>query len=403
MEKWFESNTVLKLLALGLAITLWMSVNGKTLPLPTEDESFTTIRNVTLEAQYDQERMDLTDAPKTVNLKLRGNLFALDHLNPDEYHAYVDLRHMGPGTHRNVPVKVRGLPSGIEVEVEPSQVDVTLELKEQKEMPVQVDLVGTPAPGYKAGKPIVSPTRVLIRGSASLLDQVTAVKAVVNVDGATETVSKSVTLQVYGEEGPLNQAEVLPRPVVDVEVPVASPNAEIPLNVGINKYPPLGYAVSQLTMNVDKVTVYGPAEYIQGLEVYPGPKLDLSRTKKNDTFEIPIPLVNGVAKVEPKTVRISVKIVPAQARTLTNLPVEVSGLSEGLNSQVITPSGGKLYMTVTGAPDLIRNLKTGDLRAYVDVARLPPGIYARPIQVKLPPFVRLQHDQVLMATVRLSK
>jgi YbbR domain-containing protein len=235
------------------------------------------------------------------------------------------------------------------------------------------------------------------------LDQVTAVKAVVNVDEATETASKSVTLQVYGEEGPLNQAEILPRPVVDVEVPVASPNAEIPLNVGIDKYPPSGYAVSQLIMNVDKVTVYGHSEYIKGLEVYPGPKLDLSRTKKDDTFEMSIPLVKGVARVEPKTVRISVKIVPAQARTLTNVPVEVSGLSEGLKSQVITPSGGKLYMTVTGAPDLVRNLNSGDIHAYVDVSRLPPGIYARPIQIKLPPFVRLQHDQTLMATVRLSK
>jgi YbbR domain-containing protein len=232
---------------------------------------------------------------------------------------------------------------------------------------------------------------------------VTAVKAVVNVDGATETVSKSVTLQVYGEEGPLNQAEVLPRPVVDVEVPVASPNTEIPLNVGIEKYPPPGYAVSELAMNVDKVTVYGPAEYIQGLEVYPGPKLDLSRTKKDATFEVPIPLVNDVSKVEPKSVRITVKIVPAQARTLTNVPVEVSGLSEGLKSQVITPSGGKLYLTVTGAPDLIRNLKSSDIRAYVDVSRLPPGIYARPIQIKLPPFVQLQQDQVMLATVRLSK
>lgn len=403
MEKWFESNTVLKLLALGLAITLWMSVNGKTLPFPTEVESYTTIRNVALEAWFNQDRFELADIPKTVNLNLKGNAYMLDHLNPDEYHAYVDLRHLGPGKHRNVPVKVEGLPSGIEAEVDPAQVDVTLEPKEQKEMPVQVDLVGTPASGYKAGKPIVSPTRVLIRGSASLLDQVTAVKAVVNVDGATETVSKSVTLQVYGEAGPLHQAEILPSSVVDVEVPVSGSNAQMPLNVSIDKYPPQGYAVSQLTMNVDKVTVYSPTEYIKGLEVYPGPKLDLSRTTQDQTFELPIPLTNGVTKVEPNTVRITVKIVPAQVRTLTNVPIEVSGLSEGVKAQVLTPSEGKLYVTVTGAPDLIQNMKPGDIRAYVDASRLPPGIYARPIQIELPPFVRLQNDQVVQAVVRLSK
>ena len=43
MDKWFESDTVLKLVALGLAIMLWMTVNEKPFPFTRGEEVQTTI------------------------------------------------------------------------------------------------------------------------------------------------------------------------------------------------------------------------------------------------------------------------------------------------------------------------------------------------------------------------
>ena len=41
MDKWFESDTVLKLAALGLAIMLWMTVNEKPFLHPGEEVQMT--------------------------------------------------------------------------------------------------------------------------------------------------------------------------------------------------------------------------------------------------------------------------------------------------------------------------------------------------------------------------
>lgn len=402
MDKWFESDTVLKLVAVGLALMLWMTVNEKPFPFTGGNKVHTTIRNVTLEALYNQESLELTDAPTNINLKLTGDASAINRITPDSYRVYMDLRGLGPGKHRGIPVKWSGFPAGVEVEADPKTVSVTLEQKQQIEIPVQVDLVGDLPAGFQAGEPVVKPTKVLVRGPESRLEEVTAVRGVVNVEGSTETVSRSVALQVYGENGPLHKVEVTPT-VVEVEVPVTAPDKSVPLKVDVAKYPPKGYAIAGLRTDVDRVTVYGPEEALDGLEVYPGPSLDLSGVTKDRTFELPIPLVDDRLKVEPKTVEISVTIVKAKTRKLEGVPIRVNGLGEGMQAKVIAPESGKIDLVVTGAPQLLKNIKLQDIRAVVDVSNLPPGNHVRPIRVNLPAYVQLKGDLKQEARIRIRR
>lgn len=402
MDKWLENDTVLKLIAFALAIMLWMAVNEKPFPFVRGGEVQTTIRNVTLEALYNQDSLELTDVPASVDLELSGDASSINRITPDSYRVYIDLRNLGPGKHRGIPVKWSGFPPGVTVEADPKTVSVTLEEKQQIEMPVQVDLVGELPNGFKAGEPEIKPTKVLVRGSESLLEEVTAVKGVVNVEGAVETVSRSVALQVYGENGPLHKVEVTPS-VIEVKVPITAPNKSVPLKVDVAKYPPEGYAIASLTTNVDRVTVYGPEETLNGLEVYPGPSLDLSGVTKDRTFELPIPLVFENVKVEPKTVEISVTIVKAETKTLKDVPIRVNGLGDGLKADVLTPASGKIDLVIVGAPNLLKNIKLQDIRAVVDASNLPPGEHVLPIRVNLPAYVQLKGDPKLEARIRIKR
>src|SRR5690606_1158438 len=199
--------------------------------------------------------LELTDAPTNVNLELSGDASSINRISPDSYRVYLDLTGLGPGQHRRIPVKRSGFPDGARVETDPDTVGVTLAATQQLEHPVQVDLVGDLPSGFQSGEPVIKPTKVLVRGSESLLEEVTAVKGVVNVEGSTETVSRSVALQVYGENGPLHKVEVTPS-VVEVEVPVTAPDKSVPLKVDVAKYPPEGYAIAGLRTDTDRVTVY---------------------------------------------------------------------------------------------------------------------------------------------------
>jgi len=154
---------------------------------------------------------------------------------------------------------------------------------------------------------------------------------------------------------------------------------------------------------VDRVTVYGPEEALNGLEVYPGPSLDLSGVTKDRTFELPIPSVDDRLKVEPKTVEISVTIVRAATKELKDVPIRVNGLGDGLKAEVIAPKNGKINLVVTGAPQLLKNIKLQDIRAVVDASNLPPGEHVRPIRVNLPAYVQLKGDPKLKATIRIER
>ena len=140
----------------------------KTFSLYRGEKVQTTIRNVTLEALYNQESLELTDAPTNINLKLTGDASAINRITPDSYRVYMDLRGLGPGKHRGIPVKWSGFPAGVKVEADPKTVSVTLEQKQQIEIPVQVDLVGDLPAGFQAGEPVIKPTKVLVRGPESL-------------------------------------------------------------------------------------------------------------------------------------------------------------------------------------------------------------------------------------------
>src|SRR5690606_4299912 len=196
--------------------------------------------------------------------------------------------------------------------------------------------------------------------------------------------------------------EVTPS-VVEVEVPVTAPDKSVPLKVDVAKYPPEGYAIAGLRTDTDRVTVYGPEEALDGLEVYPGPALDLSGVTKDRTFELPVPLVDDRLKVEPKTVEITVTIVKAKTKKLEGVPIRVNGLGEGMEADVVAPKSGKIDLVITGAPKLLKNIKLQDVRAVVDASNLPPGVHVRPIRVNLPAYVQLKGDPKQEAKIRIKR
>jgi YbbR domain-containing protein len=228
---------------------------------------------------------------------------------PTHYQIYVDARHVGAGTHE-LPVQVDGLPFGIESKVEPSTVEIKLEEKLQKEVHVEADVIGNVQDGFRIGPPVINPSKVLVRGAESKLGQVTSVKAVVYLNNETKLLQKTVKLQAYGDNGPISQVNVYPE-VATVQIPISIPNKTVPLYVQVGKAPPPGYAVDSINTKPDQVTVYGPKSYVENLQFYTVPNVDLSKVTKDTILLMPIPLHDQAVKVEPKEIEIYVKMVPA--------------------------------------------------------------------------------------------
>lgn len=398
MDKWLQNNNVIKLIAFLLAIMLWLIVNDEG-NLFRSRQADNIVTNVPLTVRYDEDRFAIRKMPDSVDLYLRGHIPSMKRVTPSRFEAYVDLHNQGEGTHRDIPVKVKGVPGGVEAEVRPRTVEVTLESKQSRVMPVEVEVIGNPKPGYKVGKPVVKPERVEVRGIRSDLEKVRRVKAMINTEAATETISRSVSLQVYGEDGEFSGVEVSPREV-NVEIPVASPNRKLPLTLEYSGAPPKGMAVESVKAEPDMVTVYGSKDYLTGLKTYPGPVLDLSAMNRDRTVEMEIPVGGGAVKVEPEQITLDVKVVKGKEKTLRNIPVKIRGAKGEMQVEIV--GSNRIELTLFGAPSRLKGLKAGDLKAYGNLSVQTPGEYQVPVKVETPDFIQMADGQSPMVTVRIE-
>lgn len=391
MDKWLRNANVVKVLALCIAILLWVVVrlDVRTSPEVTSPVlRNTTISNVMVQPVYDNTRYSIVSIdPPEVTVILRGKESAIRRINPNNFQIKVDLSKQEPGEF-NLPLKPADvLPAGVTVEIIPDRVRVVMEAKEMKEVPVVVNVTGTPAEGYRAGEPIVNPNRVYVTVPSGVKDNVESARAEISVDKATSSVSKQVKLIVYDKNGKPVDGAISP-PVVSVEVPVTVPFKTMPLQIKWTGQPSKGFAVAAVQQNPDQVAVYGPQKDLNLMDFYGGPQVDLSGLKEDKAFTLDIPVKNKDFQVDPAKVDVKVSIVPSVTKTFDQIPLKIIGQNDGLDTKVVTLDNGALPLTVEGAPAVIDKLKPQDVQAIIDVSNLPPGTYDINVNVGLPAFVK---------------
>ena len=160
-------NIGLKLLALALAILLWLTVAGehvveRSLRVPLE------FRNV-------PDALEIVgNAPDTVDVRLRGSSALLSRIQPGEIVAVLDLAGARSGS-RLFPIRADEVraPFGVEVaQVIPATLALELEKSARRMVPVVPATDGDPAPGYVIGRVTSEPPAVEIVGPESRVKQV---------------------------------------------------------------------------------------------------------------------------------------------------------------------------------------------------------------------------------------
>ena len=206
----------LKLLAVLLALLLWLTVAGehvveRTLRVPLE------LRNV-------PDSLEIVgDPPMTVDVRLRGSSALLGRMDPGDVIAIVDLATARPGSrlfHLRTDEVRR--PYGVEVsQITPVTIGLELERSGRRSVPVVPAVEGDPAPGFVIGRATATPNNVEVVGPESLLrDLTSATTEPISVAGQRANVTDVVTIGVSDSGLRLAEAqsatvtvEVLPAPV----------------------------------------------------------------------------------------------------------------------------------------------------------------------------------------------
>jgi hypothetical protein len=138
--------------------------------------------------------------PKTVRITLRGAEESIFPILEEDVEANVNLEtHRSAGVYRaEVKVTRKGTAQNIEpleINVEPQEINFTLEPLMERRVSVVPDLRGSPAYGYELVQSVVSPANVVIRGAKSRVQGVTALPTEeIDLTGRTSSFASKVKL-----------------------------------------------------------------------------------------------------------------------------------------------------------------------------------------------------------------
>lgn len=393
MDNWLKKNWFVKIISFLAALLLYVYVS--TLPPTNSLFGFSTSsgnatnrsskpnlsQKATLNVQYNQKKYIVTGAPDSVTVDIKGSVGLITKAQlARNYEMYIDLSGKGPGTY-TVPVQAKGFPDGLNVTPIPQKVTATIQKKETQTYPVQIDLINQSqlANGFEAGTPIVSPSQVTVTAAKKDMSKIAFVEGLVNVEGANDNITQNVALHVYDKKGNEVNAEVSPS-VVKVKVPITGDSKVVPIQIQKNGTLPDGLSVTSIDLEPSQVTMFGSKKSLKGIDYVKLP-VDLSNIKDNTTMMLNLMKPNGVNKLAPVQVKVTVNVSKQTTKTINNVSVKISGKSDGQNYQILKPKDQTVDITLSGAKDVLKTIKKSDLQVYVDASSLSTGDHMVPIQI----------------------
>lgn len=406
MDKLIENRWVMRIIALFLALMLYVSVNidsstptNQPKPLfgtsTASDEAIVT--DVPVVTYFDQENLVVTGVPETVNVNLEGVTSSLKKARQlKDFEVYVDLTNLSIGTHR-VKLKYKNLANDLKASITPATIPVTIEKKEAKDFPVEVDFLNEDKleEGYTPDQPIVNPNSIHVTASKEIIDRIASVKATINLDNAKETVNKESTITIYDDDGNILPVEVEPS-VVDVTVPIKSPSKILPFKIIREGELEKGLSISSIEPDPKDITVFGPLDVLEQLEFIDGVIVDLSKIKKDTVLEVDIPVPEGINKLSPEKIKLNIDVDEQEEKSFNDQEIKAVGLSENKQLEFIDPESGVLDVKILGVSSVIKDIKASEIELYVNLSDLSDGEHEVDVQVNGPQNITwsLQQEKV---------
>lgn len=372
----FWENVSSFLLAFALAFAVWISavVAGD----PNEVRNFP--RALTLEVRGQDPSMVLIgDLPGQVSLSLSAPISLWDRLISEisAVQVYVDLSGLGSGEH-NVALQLETslLPVRL-VEIDPQEIVLGLEARATQEFPVTVVVLGEPALGYQLDAMDVSPDSVSVSGPESLVGEIEKIQAVVDIDGARESVAAQIELQALDESGNvISGLNIDPQSSnLNGKISQAGGYRDVAVKVETTGLPASGFRVISITVNPPIVTLFSnDAQLVAGLPGFVSTEpLDLTDIEQNLETRLALDLPEGVTlQGELQNVEVVIGVAAIESSIPLGVQVEVIGLQNGMTVEV---SPEIVSVILSGPLTLLGALQEGDVRLLIDVSDLEAGTH----------------------------
>lgn len=390
--RWLASNLGTMLLALLLAVIVWVIAVISADPNVQDIFRPTAVEII----GQDPELLLVRDIPATARVTLEAptSIWAQLNTDPTLVKTWVDLSGYGAGQH-TVPVKTQvGIDPVRYIGVDPAQVTVILEPLVMTEVPVELIINGKPPLGYRAETPSASPETVIISGPQSAVDQIATVSAELDVSGSTQSVTRTVPVQVLDENGaPVADVTVSPRTIsITQPIVLLGGYKNVAVKVVTTGQVASGYRLTNLSVTPPNVTVFSDDPNL--INALPGfvETLPVDLTGLTDDIEInaSLSLPAGITLVSEPSVLVQIGVAAIEGSLTMTVPIETLGLRPTLDATISPPT---VDLIVQGPLPVLETLTPSSFRVVVDLTDLSAGVH------QVEPVVDLVPEQVTVQAI----
>lgn len=390
-----------KLIAILMAIALWFIVVANNDDLMRTN----TIANIPITYTNEDVLEDdyglrlIEGQEQTVTVKVTGPYASLYSLTTNDIQVRVNLANFQkPGTYTintskqstNCTLLVNS--SSVEAEIStPSSFQIVLDEVITKEVPVTIQVDGTPSTGYMYDDPEGEQDSVSVTGPKTVVNQIRKATAVVPAEdstGLTKTTSVLASFTFLDEKNqPVDQTHLTSEPNdYSVTIPVYAV-AKLPLTINLISSDTVDKNSVKATIDPQEIAVYGAEEVISKLTAISLGDLQLSTVSldEDDPITIPIELPAGVTRVqgEATSAKVTIQAVGMSTREMpvTRITLQNSGSDPNLTATLRTTSVNIRIQAETAA---LANLTADAFHviAVFNADELGPGIHEVPIEVQ---------------------
>lgn len=385
IENWLTKKNTLLFISLFLAITLFIVIDQKILVFT--DTTAEVLKNQPVDIIYNEEAYVVEGLPETVDITLIGSktdLYIAKQSSSQK--VTVDLSGLKPGTHK-VNITYSQNAGNIEYMVNPSVATVIISQKVSETRTLSVDIINKDKlDSTLTIKNINYDTdKIVIKGSEKTLKKVATVKALVNVNDIVSqqvgiTTVKDVPLIAYDENGNVVDVEIVPQKI-DVELEIASPSKEVPIKVIPKGEVSFGLAISSMNVSETKVTVYGDEETLASLTSIPV-EIDVNGLQENKEYKVELSKPVGINSLSVNNVTVTVGLGEISSKDISGVGITPMNLGDNYKAQSVSEAAATVTVNVKGVRNVIDNISSSDIKAYVDLSGLTEGEHEADVLVE---------------------
>ena len=420
MKKKLANNLSLKVISVLIACVIWILVSG------TVDPVRTNVRysGVKVEVKNDGYILDagksyqIADEYQTVTVYVTGKKSVVEGRTDIAVEADLTQIVNMDTNPAYVPVTLKSV-SGIseeDVTIIPKTIPVTIEDTVTKEFLVTGMSTGTPGSGYVVGECTTDPEKIQIQGPESVVNKIKSVVATVSADGMTMDATKKAKITLIDQNGePMSEEYLQFFNISDdhyVNVLMKLWRDDVKIKANYSGTPAKGYQVDKITTTPETISIAGSEAALKKLEdngntlEIPGELINVDGI--NSDLEANVKLSALISEEDElkipeevgQSVAVKVSILPYGSREydLKTDAIQIQGLASDLRASY---NKDKISIRVKGTEANLDALKTGDIKAVIDLTGKTAGEYTIPVTITLPD----GYEQVeeVQATVQLNQ